>query len=185
MTSPIRSLGSPAVTLGLAALLGSLLVLALAAGLLGGFGGFGSGETAAIGSTGPSSADVASTSARSLTPTLGYPTPSPAPTFTTYTVRVGDTLSSIARVFHTTARSISWWNRGAHPSLDPESPGYAPNSIKPGWSLAVLDGATVDEENPPSPSPGPATPLPPSDPPGSTAAPVPSPAPTPTAAPTR
>jgi len=83
------------------------------------------------------------------------PTPSPAPTFMTYVVRAGDTLTSIAREFRTSARSIAWWNRGAHPSLDPESEAYDPNRIEIGWLLVLLPGMTVDETNPPTPSPGP------------------------------
>jgi hypothetical protein len=149
MTTPGRSLASPAVTLGLAVFLVSLLVLALAAGLLGG------GGTTALGSPGASGSIGPSTAPESLAPTLAYPTASPGPTFTSYVVRRGDSLSSIARKFHTTARSISWWNRGTYPSLDPESPGYAPNSLTPGWTLVVLAGTTVDEANPPSPSPAP------------------------------
>jgi hypothetical protein len=91
----------------------------------------------------------------SLAPTFARPTPSPAPTFMTYRVKSGDTLNSIAKHFHTTARSIAWWNRGAYPSLDPESSGYDPSTIRVGWILVVLPSTVVDEENPPTPSPGP------------------------------
>jgi hypothetical protein len=87
--------------------------------------------------------------------TFVRPTPSPPPTFTTYVVRSGDTLSSIAKKFQTTARSIAWWNRGAYPSLDPESAHYDPNTVRLGWRLVVLPGTVVDENNPPTPSPGP------------------------------
>ncbi len=94
-------------------------------------------------------------------PTFTRPTPSPAPTFVGYTVQVGDSLSTIATTFHTTARSIAWWSRGMYPSLDPESPGYKPNRLELGWVLTILPGAVVDENNPPSPSPPPAaSPLP-------------------------
>jgi peptidoglycan/xylan/chitin deacetylase (PgdA/CDA1 family) len=95
-----------------------------------------------------------------LAPTFSEPTPSPEPTFTSYTVRAGDTLTSIARTYRTTARSIAWWNRGTYPSLDPESPTYNPNAIQLGWTLVLIPGVVVDENNPPSPSPGPATPSP-------------------------
>jgi peptidoglycan/xylan/chitin deacetylase (PgdA/CDA1 family) len=105
----------------------------------------------------------------SVAPTFGIPTPSPEPTFRSYTVRAGDTLTSIARAFQTTARSIAWWNRGTYPSLDPESPKYNPNRIALGWVLVLIPGTVVDENNPPSPSPAPA-----SSPPG--------PSPSPTAA---
>jgi len=91
----------------------------------------------------------------SVEPTFVRPTPSPAPTFRTYVVRSGDTLTSIARQFRTTARSIAWWNRGTYPRLDPESGSYDPNRIEVGWSLVLIPGVTVDETNPPTPSPGP------------------------------
>jgi peptidoglycan/xylan/chitin deacetylase (PgdA/CDA1 family) len=84
-----------------------------------------------------------------------------------YTVASGDTLSSIARRFSTTARSIAFWNRTTYPSLDPESDGYAPDRIRIGWVLQVIPGAVVDEEELPdgSGSPAPST--------GSGATPVP------------
>jgi peptidoglycan/xylan/chitin deacetylase (PgdA/CDA1 family) len=91
----------------------------------------------------------------SVEPTFVRPTPSPLPTFTTYVVRSGDTLTSIAREFRTTARSIAWWNRGAHPSLDPESESYDPNRIEVGWTLVLIPGLTIDDTNPPTPSPAP------------------------------
>jgi peptidoglycan/xylan/chitin deacetylase (PgdA/CDA1 family) len=177
MTTRDRSLGSPAVTLGLAVLLVSLVLLAMAGGLIGGpHPGPGPSGIAV------SSATPAAT-ATSL-PTLGYPTPSPEPTFASYLVQSGDSLSSIARAFATTARSIAWWNRGTYPSLDPESAGYQPNSIRPGWVLAVLPHATVDEENPPSPSPGPGTSPDPSGQPTTGPGPTSSPRPTGTPKPT-
>ena len=86
---------------------------------------------------------------------FAYPTPSPEPTFLPYRVAVGDTLTSIAKRFRTTNRSIAWWNRGTYPSLDPESPTYKPNAIKVGWRLVLLPGQVVDENNPPTPSPPP------------------------------
>jgi LysM domain len=94
----------------------------------------------------------------SVAPTFARPTPSPGPTFETYKVKRGDTLSSIARKFHTTARSIAWWNRGAYPSLDPESSSYDPSTIRVGWKLAILRNTVVDDSNPPTPSPAPPTP---------------------------
>jgi hypothetical protein len=98
---------------------------------------------------------TASPAGPSLAPTFARPTPSPAPTFLTYRVKSGDTLNSIAKHFHTTARSIAWWNRGTYPSLDPESSNYDPGTIRVGWILVVLPNTVVDEENPPTPSPGP------------------------------
>ncbi|HEX7950584.1 MAG TPA: polysaccharide deacetylase family protein [Candidatus Limnocylindrales bacterium] len=184
MTSPARSLGSPAIALSLVVLLASLSVLAVASGLLGTPGA----------TPNPSQVAVATPTAMPITtlvPTMGYPTPSPLPTFASYLVQQGDTLTSIARAFRTTARSIAWWNRGTYPSLDPETPAYDPNDIKPGWVLLVLPGMTVDEENPPSPSPAPSTPEPsasptfgPSPSPRPTSAPTAKPSPTPAASPT-
>lgn len=109
---------------------------------------------------GPSAATPAPTSAPTATatlpaPTFVRPTPSPQPTFTTYLVRAGDTLNSIAKAFATTARSIAWWNRGAYPSLDPESEAYDPDHLEIGWLLQLIPGAVVDDTNPPTPSPGP------------------------------
>ena len=74
------------------------------------------------------------------TPTPGPPTPTPAPTFQLYTVRSGDTLTSIAKKFKTDARSISYWNRDRYKTLDPEAARYAPDSIKVGWKLQVISG---------------------------------------------
>jgi len=93
-------------------------------------------------------------------PTFTRPTPSPAPTFVTYRVKSGDSLTSIATTYRTTGRSIAWWNRGTYPSLDPESATYDPNRIQIGWTLVLIPGAVVDDSNPPTPSPGPATPGP-------------------------
>lgn len=88
-------------------------------------------------------------------PSFVLPTPSPNPSFTSYVVRPRDSLTSIAKAFRTTPRSLAWWNRGTYPTLDPESPGYDPNHLVVGWVLVLIPGVTVDENNPPTPSPGP------------------------------
>lgn len=112
-------------------------------------------------SASPTAVPTASPSASpSGEPTFVRPTPTAAPTFTTYTVRAGDSLGTIATVYRTTARSIAWWNRGTYPTLDPESPTYNPQVIQPGWTLVVMPGVVVDDANPPSPSPGRNTPTP-------------------------
>ena len=84
------------------------------------------------------------------------PSPTPAPTFATYTVRRGDTLIALARRFETTPESLAYWNRARYPSLDPESPAYRPDRIEAGWQLIYLPGAVVDPENLP-PASGPPT----------------------------
>jgi hypothetical protein len=96
----------------------------------------------------------------SVAPTFSRPTPSPGPTFLSYRVQSGDSLNSIAKKYHTTGRSIAWWNRGAYPSLDPQASRYDPNTIRVGWLLVILPGVVVDDANPPTPSPGPPTPEP-------------------------
>ena len=86
------------------------------------------------------------------------PTPAPAPTFATWLVRQGDTLSALARRFETTPESLAYWNRARYPSLDPDSPAYRPDRIEAGWQLTYLPGLVVDPENLPPPSGPPTTP---------------------------
>jgi hypothetical protein len=86
------------------------------------------------------------------TPSFVRPTPTPAPTFLVYTVKTGDTLEKIAKRYHTTVRSISYWNRATYPSLDPESSKYKPNDIKVGWTLLLIPNKETDPENLPPPS---------------------------------
>ncbi len=94
-------------------------------------------------------------SAASASPSASFtrPTPTPEPSFATYTVVPGDTLTSIAKRFATTPRSIAYWNRPTYPSLDPESPAYEPDRIEVGWTLAIVPGVVVDEQDLPTPSP--------------------------------
>jgi len=133
------------------------------------------GTAAAEPSTTPGeSATPGGSATPSPLPSFVRPTPTAQPTFRNYVVRAGDTLSSIARAFGTTARSLAWWNRGTYPSLDPESAAYDPNHVEPGWVLVLIPGVVVDDANPPTPSPGPPTPLP-------TERASPSPGPTPVA----
>ena len=108
----------------------------------------------------PAPADSATSSPLpSPIPSFVRPTPTPQPTFLAYVVRRGDTLSSIAARFSTTAQSLAYWNRATHPSLDPDSSRYDPNTIKVGWTLVLIPHDVVDPENlpPPSTSPAPAT----------------------------
>jgi hypothetical protein len=79
-------------------------------------------------------------------PSFVPPTPTPAPTFAVYTVSRGDNLNSVAKKYATTARSLAFWNRATHPSLDPESAGYAPDRLQVGWTLLLIPGLVYDEE---------------------------------------
>jgi hypothetical protein len=106
----------------------------------------------------PSLPDRASPSASpsaSAPPSFIRPTPDPSPTFLVYEVQAGDTLTSIARQFGTTARSIAFWNRARYPSLDPDSSTYEPDRIETGWILQLIPTAVVDEDELPEPTPTP------------------------------
>ncbi|MGP1673729.1 MAG: LysM peptidoglycan-binding domain-containing protein [Candidatus Limnocylindrales bacterium] len=90
---------------------------------------------------------VAAASGSSSRPSFLRPTPTPQPTFLAYVVKAGDTLTSIAREQRTTPRSIAFWNREAHPSLDPDAPAYAPNRIEVGWVLLLVPDLEADPED--------------------------------------
>lgn len=79
-------------------------------------------------------------------PSFVRPTPTPLPTFLSYVVKPGDTLTSIAKAHGTTPRSIAFWNRTTHPSLDPDSPDYEPDRITIGWILLLIPGIEIDED---------------------------------------
>lgn len=59
-------------------------------------------------------------------------TPSPTAVGVTYTVRPGDTLSSIARAWGTTVQQLQAWNADRYPSLATD-----PNTLQSGWVLIV------------------------------------------------
>jgi len=80
-------------------------------------------------------------------PSFVPPTPTPMPTFLAYRVARGDSLTSIARRFGTSGRSIAFWNRGTYPSLDPDSARYAPNRIKVGWTLVLIPGVKLTDDD--------------------------------------
>ena len=144
------TLGTPAFAAVLGVILVALVWVAAGAPLA----GPGPSATPSA-SAGASSAPTASaTLGPTPSPTFSRPTPSPLPTFFSYVVRTGDSLTSIARQFDTTPRSIAWWNRTTYPSLDPLSEDYAPNHIEPGWVLALIPGTKFDETTVPTPSPG-------------------------------
>jgi len=99
--------------------------------------------------TPPSPTPVLSASA---SPSFVRPTPLAQATFMVYIVASGDTLTSIADTFSTSAQSLAYWNRATYPSLDPESSNYDPNTIQAGWTLGLIPFAEVDPENLPPPS---------------------------------
>jgi len=110
--------------------------------------------SASLGPTATPAATPTGSATASAGPTatpVGSPGPTAGPTFTNYVVRSGDNLFSIARQFGTTARSLAWWNRLAHPTLDPTSEAYAPSHIEVGWTLLVIPGAVASELVPPTP----------------------------------
>ena len=67
-------------------------------------------------------------------PTFIRPTPTPLPTFLVVVVASGDSLTSIARRYSTTPRSVAYWSRSIYPSLDPDSKAYRPDRLKVGWT---------------------------------------------------
>lgn len=69
------------------------------------------------------------------------------PPFLSYIVKPGDNLETIAKVHGTDIPSLSFWNRDAYPSLDPDSPDYRPNRIEVGWILKLIPNVKVDPED--------------------------------------
>jgi len=126
-------------------------------------------------STAPPATPLRATSAPPPTPSPATPSPSltfsrptltPQPSFTTYRVRTGDTITKIARDHGTTERSIGYWNREKYPSLDPESSKYNPNNIRVGWRLLIIPNVEVDPDEITPPPTTPPSGIPPSDSPG-------------------
>ncbi len=118
------------------------------------------GSDATTGESAPASSAPATTGASPVQPSFVRPTPNPSPSFLVHEVRAGESLTSIARLYGTTARSIAYWNRDRYASLDPDSADYEPNRIEVGWVLRVIPTEVVDEDELPDPTlpPMPATP---------------------------
>jgi peptidoglycan/xylan/chitin deacetylase (PgdA/CDA1 family) len=80
--------------------------------------------------------------------------PSPSPSLdeegSYYTVRAGDSLSSIARAYGRTSQQLQAWNARRYPSLL-----TSPNIIEPGWILVVRGDPDVTPVPTPSPRPAP------------------------------
>jgi peptidoglycan/xylan/chitin deacetylase (PgdA/CDA1 family) len=102
----------------------------------------------ASGSQAPPTSSKAPAASPGPTPSPSFvrPAPTPEPTFTVYTVVRGDTLTSIARRFTTTPRSLAYWNRDRYASLDPDSATYEPDRIEAGWTLRIIPGVSVADE---------------------------------------
>lgn len=115
------------------------------------------GSPAAAGVATPASASPFDPNA---TPSFMRPTPNPGPTFLAHQVTAGESLTTIARLFGTTARSIAYWNRDRYPSLDPDSEAYDPNRIEIGWTLLLIPTEVVAEDELPDPTPTPVAPTP-------------------------
>jgi peptidoglycan/xylan/chitin deacetylase (PgdA/CDA1 family) len=85
-----------------------------------------------------SASDLPSPSAMRSTPGSASESPYAVPSAfdggsgTSYTVRGGDTLSSIARAWSTTVAQLQAWNATSHPSLIID-----PNTLEAGWILIV------------------------------------------------
>jgi nucleoid-associated protein YgaU len=107
--------------------------------------------------TGSTSIATASPGPTGPTPIPSFvpPTPTPLPSFVVHNVVRGDSLTSIARRFGTTGRSIAFWNRATYPSLDPDSPTYSPNRIEVGWKLSLIPGVKLNDDDLPEPSASP------------------------------
>jgi LysM domain len=97
-------------------------------------------------------------------PSFVRPTPNPSPTFLVHEVEAGESLTSIARAYGTTARSIAYWNRDRYPSLDPDSDAYSPDRIVVGWTLRLIPTAVVDEDELPERTLAPTPASPPASP---------------------
>ncbi len=72
------------------------------------------------------------------TSTASFPAPTAASAATTYVVRAGDTLFSIARAWGTSLGQLQAWNAARYPSLATD-----PNSLQVGWELIVAGGPNV------------------------------------------
>jgi peptidoglycan/xylan/chitin deacetylase (PgdA/CDA1 family)/LysM repeat protein len=116
---------------------------------------------ATVPSASPGSPGASSSAAGSPTfdpnviPSFVRPTPTPLPSPIAYVVVHGDTLTSIAKRFSTTPRSIAFWNGNRYPTLDPTSSRYNPNSLTIGWRLLIHPGIVFDEDDPPAESAAP------------------------------
>ena len=107
----------------------------------------------------PSSASANANPTPVATPRLTEAVPTPEPTFFIYQVKAGDVLEKIAKRYKTTVASIGYWNRARYKTLDPDSAGFAPDTIRVGWKLRIHPGQTTDTDyEDPTPIPPPESP---------------------------
>ncbi|MEP6470270.1 MAG: polysaccharide deacetylase family protein [Chloroflexota bacterium] len=105
----------------------------------------------------PSGQPASSPPTRTAVPSAGetvIPEPTDAPG-RTYTVQVGDTLSSIGRAWGTTVAQLQAWNSERYPSLESDS-----DSLQVGWVLVVSGDPSATPRPTPVATPAP-TPQPP------------------------
>jgi peptidoglycan/xylan/chitin deacetylase (PgdA/CDA1 family) len=130
-----------------------LLSLAMASSLLLAACGGTASQTpvpSGVGSTTPAPSEWSGETVTPAPSASGEPSAS-LPTGTTYTVRAGDTMFSIARAYGTTVAQLQAWNADRYPSLATN-----PNVIEPGWVLIVSGDPGV------TPRPAPTATAPPS-----------------------
>jgi peptidoglycan/xylan/chitin deacetylase (PgdA/CDA1 family) len=112
-----------------------------------------SASQAAIPTPGGATFTPGATTAPSEAPSESPDATRPPGAGTTYTVRAGDSLSSIARAYGTTVEQLQAWNAERYPQLATN-----PNVIEPGWTLVVSGDPGVTPL--PTPSSQPPTPRP-------------------------
>lgn len=113
------------------------------------------GATATLSPSATSSPTSSPSASASATPTPAgsatatpTPTASATPSGTTYTVRRGDSLASIARAYATSTAQLQAWNAARYPSLASN-----PGIIEPGWVLLVSGDPGVTPLPEPTPAP--------------------------------
>jgi peptidoglycan/xylan/chitin deacetylase (PgdA/CDA1 family) len=104
----------------------------------------------------PSGPAASSTSTATVVPSasdMATPGPTNAPD-TTYTVQVGDSLSSIARTWGATIAQLQAWNAARYPSLVSD-----PDSLQAGWVLVVSGDPSATPRPVVTPAPTPQPPV--------------------------
>jgi peptidoglycan/xylan/chitin deacetylase (PgdA/CDA1 family) len=134
-----------------------LLSLAMASSLLLAACGGTASQTpvpSGVGSTTPAPSEWSGETVTPAPSASGEPSAS-LPTGTTYTVRAGDTMFSIARAYGTTVAQLQAWNADRYPSLSND-----PDTLQAGWVLVVSGDPNATPLATPVVTPAPATPSP-------------------------